>query len=54
MMETSLRTDIIGTNLPDYVRPKPGVAYPVDDYSYEHYSKVRKPAVQVLSKELER
>ncbi|HXQ49932.1 MAG TPA: extracellular solute-binding protein [Stellaceae bacterium] len=54
MMETSLRTDIVGTNLPDYVRPKPGVAYPVDDYSYEHYSKIRNPAVQVLSKELER
>lgn len=54
MMETSLRTDITGTNLPDYVRPKAGVAYPVDDYSYEHYSKIRQPAVEALSKELER
>jgi ABC-type Fe3+ transport system substrate-binding protein len=54
MMETSLRTDITGTNVPDYVRPKPGVAYPIDDYSYDHYSKVRQPAVEFLSKELER
>lgn len=54
MMETSLRTDISGTNLPDYVKPKPGVAYPVDDYSYEHYSKIRVPAVEMLQKELQR
>ena len=54
MMETSLRTDVTSTTLPDYVRPKPGVAYPVDDYSYAHYSKIRQPAVEALSKELER
>ncbi len=54
MMETSLRTDIKGTNVPEYVRPKPGVAYPVDDYSFEHYSKVRMPAVQFLQQELQR
>jgi iron(III) transport system substrate-binding protein len=54
MMETSLRTDITGTNLPDYVKPQPGVAYPVDDYSYEHYSKIRVPAVEMLQKELQR
>ncbi|MGE0744645.1 MAG: ABC transporter substrate-binding protein [Rhodospirillales bacterium] len=54
MMETTMRTDVTGTNLPEYVRPKAGVAYPVDDYSYEHFSKVRSPAVEVLSKELQR
>jgi len=54
MMETSLRTDIKGTNVPDYVRPKPDVAYPVDDYSFEHYSKIRMPAVQFLQQELPR
>jgi ABC-type Fe3+ transport system substrate-binding protein len=54
MMETSMRTDVTGTNLPDYVRPKPGVAYPVDDYSYEHFHKIRMPAVEMLQKELQR
>ena len=54
MMETSLRTDVTGTNLPDYVRPRPGVAYPVDDYSYQHYSTIRVPAVEMLQKELQR
>ena len=54
MMETSLRTDLSGTNLPDYVRPQPGVAYPVDDYAFEHYSKTRVPAVEMLQKELQR
>jgi ABC-type Fe3+ transport system substrate-binding protein len=54
MMETSLRTDVTGTNLPDYVRPKPGVAYPVDDYSFKHYTEIRNPAVEKLSQELQR
>lgn len=54
MMETSMRTDVAGTNLPEYVRPKQGVAYPVDDYSYEHYFKIRMPAVEMLQKELQR
>ncbi|HEY5606779.1 MAG TPA: extracellular solute-binding protein [Alphaproteobacteria bacterium] len=53
MMETSLRADI-STQLPEYVRPKQGVAYPVDDYSWEHQSKIRRPAVEALSKELDR
>lgn len=53
MMETSLRADI-STQLPEYVRPKQGVAYPVDDYSWEHQSKIRMPAVEALSKELDR
>src|SRR5215471_4208896 len=54
MMETSLRTDITGTNVPDYVRPRPGVEYPVDDYSFQHYSKIRQPAVEALQKALQR
>ncbi|HUK59098.1 MAG TPA: extracellular solute-binding protein [Stellaceae bacterium] len=54
MMETSLRTDITGTNVPEYVRPKQGVAYPVDDYSFEHYSKIRMPAVEFLQQVLPR
>jgi ABC-type Fe3+ transport system substrate-binding protein len=54
MMETSLRTDISGTHVPDYVRPRPGVEYPVDDYSFQHYSKIRQPAVEALQKVLQR
>jgi len=54
MMETSLRTDVSGTSLPDYVRPKTGIAYPVDDYSYEHFTRVRQPAIDRLQKELQR
>jgi iron(III) transport system substrate-binding protein len=54
MMETSLRTDVSGTNLPDYVRPKIGVAYPVDDYSYEHFTKFRLPAINRLQRALQR
>lgn len=54
MMETSLRTDISGTKVPDYVRPKDAVAYPVDDYSYAHYSKIRAPAIKKLQEELQR
>jgi ABC-type Fe3+ transport system substrate-binding protein len=54
MMETSLRTDVFGTKVPDYVRRKEGVAYPVNDYSYEHYAKIRVPAVEALQRELQR
>jgi iron(III) transport system substrate-binding protein len=54
MMETSLRTDVSGTKVPDYVRRRNGVAYPVDDYSYEHYAKIRVPAVEALQRELQR
>ena len=54
MMETSLRTDVTGTNLPDYVRTRSGVAYPIDDYSYKHYTTIRMPAVEMLQKELQR
>jgi len=54
MMETSLRTDVSGTKVPDYVRRKEGVAYPINDYSYEHYAKIRVPAVEALQRELQR
>jgi ABC-type Fe3+ transport system substrate-binding protein len=54
MMETSLRTDVNAPNLPDYVKPKKGVAYPVDDYDYNHYYNVRQPAVEKLQGELQR
>jgi ABC-type Fe3+ transport system substrate-binding protein len=54
MMETSLRADITGTQVPDYVRPRPGVAYPIDDYSFEYQSKIRVPAVEALARELQR
>lgn len=54
MMETSMRTDVTGTNVPEYVRPRPNVAYPVDDYSWQHQSKIRIPAVEALSKDLQR
>jgi ABC-type Fe3+ transport system substrate-binding protein len=51
---TSLRTDISGTKVPNYVKRREGVAYPVDDYSYEHYAKIRVPAVEALQRELQR
>lgn len=54
MMETSLRKDISGVEVPGYVRPKEGVSYPVDDYSYEHYEKIRQPAILKLQQELQR
>ena len=54
MMETSLRTDISGVEVPSYVRPKEGVAYPVDDYSFNHYANIRQPAIERLQQELQR
>lgn len=54
MMETSLRKDITGVKVPDYVRPKDSVSYPVDDYSYQHYVKFREPAIVKLTQELQR
>jgi len=54
MMETSLRKDISGVEVPSYVRPKEGVAYPVDDYSYKHYENIRQPAIEKLQQELQR
>ncbi|MGH7087467.1 MAG: ABC transporter substrate-binding protein [Stellaceae bacterium] len=54
MMETSLRTDVTGTNVPEYVRRQPDVAYPVDDYSYAHFAKIRQPAIEYLQKLLGR
>jgi ABC-type Fe3+ transport system substrate-binding protein len=54
MMETSLRNDIAGVEVPSYVRPKEGMAYPVDDYSYAHYANIRQPAIEKLQQELQR
>jgi len=54
MMETSLRKDITGVELPSYVRPKDAVTYPVDDYSYQHYANIRQPAIVKLTQELQR
>jgi hypothetical protein len=51
-METSLRTDVTGTEVPEYIRPKPGVTY-VDAYRWEFDSKFRAPALETL-KELGR
>jgi ABC-type Fe3+ transport system substrate-binding protein len=52
MMETSLRTDVTGTEVPEYIRPKPDVTY-VDAYRWEFDSKFRAPALETL-KELGR
>lgn len=54
MMETSLRKDISAAEVPSYVRPKEGVSYPVDDYSYKHYENIRQPAIEKLQQELQR
>lgn len=54
LMEQSLRSDVKGgTNVPDYVRQKPGITY-VDVNTWAFDQKVRVPAVQVITKELQR
>jgi len=53
MMEASLRKDVTGTNVPDYIRPKPGATY-VDAYKYDYNENVRGPALDMLQKALER
>src|SRR5262249_19693352 len=47
MMETSLRTDV-PHKVPDYVIPKAGVDYPIDDYDVDYYFSKRVPAVARL------
>ena len=44
MMETSLRTDV-PHQVPDYVIPKPGVAYPINDYHPDYFFSKRAPAI---------
>ena len=44
MMETSLRTDV-PHQVPDYVIPKAGVAYPINDYHPDYFFSKRAPAI---------
>ena len=44
MMETSLRTDV-AHQVPDYVIPKAGVAYPINDYHPDYFFSKRAPAI---------
>jgi hypothetical protein len=53
MMETSPRTDV-PHNVPDYVIPKPGVEYPINDYDADYYFSKRVPAVARLQELLGR
>jgi ABC-type Fe3+ transport system substrate-binding protein len=48
MMETSLRTDV-AHQVPDYVIPKPGVSYTIDDYNPDYFFSKRAPAIAKLS-----
>ena len=40
MLEPSLRTDVVIPNMPDYIKPKPGVAY-IDQYRGDWYLNTR-------------
>ncbi len=53
MMETSLRTDVTH-QVPDYVIPKPGVAYPIDSYEPGQYFGSTVPTVARLTELLSR
>jgi ABC-type Fe3+ transport system substrate-binding protein len=44
MMETSLRTDA-AHKVPDYVIPRAGVQYPINDYDVDYYFSKRAPAI---------
>jgi ABC-type Fe3+ transport system substrate-binding protein len=48
MMETSLRTDV-AHQVPDYVIPKPGVSYTIDDYNPDYFFSKRAPAIAKIS-----
>jgi hypothetical protein len=54
MMETSLRADVAHAGVPEYVIPKPGVAYTVDDNDPEHQLLHRTPAIRRLQEALGR
>lgn len=55
MMEVSLRTDVnTGDAVPDYVRPKPGVDYKINDYVYAYYAGKRSAQIEGLKKDLPR
>ncbi|HZR99950.1 MAG TPA: extracellular solute-binding protein [Chloroflexota bacterium] len=48
MMETSLRTDV-PHQVPDYVIPKPGVSYTIDDYNPDYFFSKRAPAIAKIT-----
>jgi len=53
MMETSLRADL-PHNVPDYVIPKPGVNYEIDDYNPDYFFAKRAPAIEKITEVLGR
>jgi ABC-type Fe3+ transport system substrate-binding protein len=53
MMETSLRADL-PHNVPDYVIPKPGVNYEIDDYNPDYFFPKRAPAIEKITELLGR
>jgi ABC-type Fe3+ transport system substrate-binding protein len=53
MMETSLRTDL-AHNVPDYVIPKAGVSYTIDDYNPDYFFSKRAPAIAKITELLGR
>jgi ABC-type Fe3+ transport system substrate-binding protein len=53
MMETSLRTDV-PHNVPEYVIPKAGVNYAIDDYNPDYFYSKRAPAIARITELLGR
>jgi ABC-type Fe3+ transport system substrate-binding protein len=53
MMETSLRTDL-AHNVPEYVIPKVGVSYTIDDYNPDYFFSKRVPAIARITELLGR
>jgi ABC-type Fe3+ transport system substrate-binding protein len=53
MMETSLRTDV-SHQVPDYVIPKTGVTYQIDDYDPDYFYAQRAPAISRMQELLGR
>ncbi len=53
MMETSLRTDV-AHQVPDYVIPKAGVSYTIDDYNPDYFFAKRAPAIAKITEMLGR
>ena len=52
-LETSMRTDV-SHKVPDYVIPKPGVEYPIDDYDPDYFFTKRAPIISRLQQILGR
>jgi ABC-type Fe3+ transport system substrate-binding protein len=53
MMETSLRTDV-SHKVPDYVIPRPGVNYSINDYHPDYFFSKRAPAIAKMQELLGR